>query len=182
VRGRRLSSFMLLAGLLTPLARAQDCWASNGSILPGSPDRAQLMGEWFQSQMSNSEFSNLNTGSRSGPSGERRNIRFLPDGTFKLGWLKQSALYNCTMSLFGYKTGLYKLDGLTLTIEDREASLTSRDNCRPQWNYKKEVPLKTFTYHVLLGQTKYGLVLVLRHADGGDEVYERENGKSLLGH
>jgi hypothetical protein len=26
------------------------------------------------------------------------------------------------------------------------------------------------------------LVLVLRHADGGDEVYERENGKNLLGH
>jgi hypothetical protein len=70
---------MPLAGLLTALARAQDGWASKVSILPRSPDRAQLMGEWFQSQLSNIEFSNLNTGSRSGPSGERTNIRFLPD-------------------------------------------------------------------------------------------------------
>jgi hypothetical protein len=171
---------MLLAGLLTS-ARAQDGWAPKVSILPGSPDRAQLIGEWFQSQMSNIEFSNPNTGSRSGPSGERTNIRFLPDGTFKLGWLKQSAMYSCTMSLFGYKTGIYTLEGSTLTVADREASLTSRDNCRPQWNYKKEVPLKTFTYQLLLGQTKYGLVLVLRHADGKDDVYERERGKSLLG-
>jgi hypothetical protein len=181
MRGRKLLSITLLAGLLTGMACAQDGWAPRVSILPGSPDRAQLLGEWFQSQMSNIEFSNSNTGSRSGPSGERTNIRFLPNGTFKLGWLKQSALYNCTMSLFGYKTGLYRLDGSTLTIEDREASLTSRDNCHPQWNYQKQVPLKTFTYEVLHGQTKYGLVLVLRHAGGRDEVYERENGKSLLG-
>jgi hypothetical protein len=158
-----------------------DLWAPKVSILPGSPGRAELMGEWFQSQMSNIEFSNPNTGSRSGPSGVRTNILFLPDGTFKLGWLKQSSLYNCTMSLFGYKTGLYKLDGSTLTVEDQEATLTSRDNCNPQWNYKKKVPLKTFTYQVLLGQTKYGLVLILRHADGKDEIYERERGKSLLG-
>ena len=181
MHGRRLSMLTLLTEVLVSLAFAQSGWAPKVSILPGSPDRAQLMGEWFQSEMRDTEFSNPNTGARSGPSGERTNIRFLPDGTFKLGWLKQSALYNCTMSVFGYKTGLYKMDGSTLTIEDREATLTSRDNCHPQWNYKKEVPLKTFTYQVLRGQTKYGLVLVLRHADGKDEIYERENGKSLLG-
>ncbi len=173
---------VLLTLALTPaVVLAADSWTPQVTILPGAPTRAELVGEWFQSRMSTVEFTNPNTGSYADPSGERTNVRFYPDGSYKLGWLKQSSLYSCTMRLFGYKTGVYTLDGSGLRMEDRAASLTSSDNCRPQWNYKKDVPLKSFVYEPHLGRTKYGVVLVLRRPDGKDEVYERETGKSLLG-
>lgn len=172
---------VLACGLLPAVLRGADAWAPQVTILPGAPARAELVGEWFQSRMSTVEFTNPNTGSHSDPSGERTNVRFFPDGSFKLGWLKQSALYSCTMRLFGYKTGVYTLEASVLRMEDREATLTSSDNCRAQWNYKKAVPLKSFVYEPHLGRTKYGIVLVLRRPDGKDEVYERETGKSLLG-
>lgn len=178
---RGLFTGVLLAfGLWPAVVPAADAWAPQVTILPGAPVRADLVGEWFQSRMSTVEFTNPNTGSYSDPSGEHTNVRFFPDGSFKLGWLKQSALYSCTMRLFGYKTGVYTLDASGLRMEDREATLTSSDNCRPQWNYQKAVPLKSFVYEPHLGRTKYGIVLVLRRSDGKDEVYERETGKSLL--
>jgi hypothetical protein len=180
---RRISwiAVLLTVGLPPGAASAADGWTPKVTILPGTPTRAELVGEWFQSEMSTVEFTNPNTGSFSDPSGARTNVRFFPDGSYKLGWLKQSSLYGCTMRLFGYKTGVYTLDASGLKMWDQEASLTSSDNCRPQWNYKKPISLKSFRYEPHLGRTKYGVVLVLRRPDGKDEVYERETGRSLLG-
>lgn len=58
------------------------------------------------------------------------------------------------MHVFGYKVGAYTLSGSTLTMVDQQATLTSRDNCHPQWNYKKPVPLKSFTYQPHLGRSE----------------------------
>jgi hypothetical protein len=84
------------------------------------------------------------------------------------------------MHLFGYKVGVYSLIGSELTMDEKSATLTTRDNCHRQWNYKKTVPLNKVTYRPQLGRTKYGLVLVLHKANGEDDLYEKETGKSLL--
>jgi hypothetical protein len=181
MRGTLWITVLLTVSLPPVTTWGADGWTPKVTILPGTPTRTELVGEWSQSEMSNVEFTNPNTGSFSDPSGERTNVRFFPDGSYRLGWLKQSSLYGCTMRLFGYKTGVYTLDGSGLEMQDQEASLTSSDNCRPQWNYKKPVPLKSFRYEMHLGRTKSGVVLVLRRPDGKDEVYKRETGTSLLG-
>jgi hypothetical protein len=90
MRSTQLFIIVLMFGART-ITWAADPWAPKIEILPGVPGRAELAGEWFQSRMSTVEFSNPYTGSFSDPSGELTNVRFLPDGTFKLGWLRQSS-------------------------------------------------------------------------------------------
>jgi hypothetical protein len=141
---------------------------------------ADLIGEWSKSRISTVDFVNPNTGSHADPSGERLNVRFFPDGHYKLGWLLQSSLYSCSSSVFGLKTGVYAVQGNAITMKDTDSVLTSRDTCHREWNYEKHPPLRESTYQWRLGQTKYGLVLILHGLDGKDTVYARETGPGLL--
>jgi hypothetical protein len=142
---------------------------------------ADLIGEWYKSKMSTVDFVNPATGAHANPSGERLNVRFQSDGTFKLGWLKQSSLYNCSSTVFGYKVGAYTLSNSVITMQVKNNTLTSKDNCHPQWNYEKHPPLGTTSYQLRLGRSQYGPVLIMRGPDGKEEVYARETGKPLLG-
>lgn len=158
-----------------------DPWSPKVEELPGSAPPSALLGEWTRSDVSTINFVNPNTGSYSDPSGERTAYPFYPDGTYKLGWLKQSALYGCTSSIFGYTTGVYQVQGSTLIMQAQSTTLTSRDNCHPQWNYDKTLPNKRFVTQWRLGRTKYGLVLIFHDTDGKENVFAKEQGKGLLG-
>jgi hypothetical protein len=165
--------------LLTTLIFGACCATAQLQTQPGPPNPADLIGEWYQSNVSTIDFVNSNTGAHTAPSGDRLNVRFFPDGTYKMGWLLQSSLYGCTSTVFGYKVGVYALDGTALRMQERSYSLTSKDNCHPEWNYEKHPPLKSGTVQVRMARTKYGPAIVW-HEGGGDSVYFRETGRSLL--
>lgn len=150
-------------------------------VLDTPVTEADLVGEWYKSKMSTIDFVDPATGAHANPSGERLNVRFSRDGTFKLGWLLQSSLYNCSSTVFGYKVGTYSLVNSSVTIDIKTNTLTSKDTCHPRWNYEKHPPLITSTYGLHLGRSKYGPVLIMRGSDGKDTVYFRETGKPLLG-
>lgn len=44
------------------------------------------------------------------PSGNHFAYKFRPDGTYVFTGLTQSALYNCTSSMFGEESGMYELN------------------------------------------------------------------------
>ena len=140
-----------------------------------------MVGEWSKSNVSTIDFVNPSTGAHADSSGERLNVRFFPDGHYKLGWLLQSSLYSCTSTGFGLKSGVYSIDGGALTMKDTDSVLTSKDTCHREWNYEKHPPLRQSTYQWRFGRTKYGLVLILRGPDGKETVYARETGPGLLG-
>src|ERR1043166_4724441 len=84
--------------------------------LPGTA--ADLIGEWSKSHVSTVDFVDPSTGAHANPSGERLNVRFFADGAYKLGWLLQSSLYNCTSTVFGEKTGAYQIQGNAISMKD----------------------------------------------------------------
>ncbi len=170
--------FAALSAVSSPAQNA-NAWAPKiEALINATPD--DVIGEWSKSHVSNIDFVNPDTGSHADPSGERLNVRFFPDGHYKLGWLLQSSLYNCTSSVFGEKTGQFEIRENKITMKDTESTLTSRDNCHRQWNYQKHPPLLQSTYEWRLGRTKYGTVLIMRGPDGKDTVYERQAGPGLL--
>jgi hypothetical protein len=160
-------------------AQNSEPWAPAVQMLPNAAPSG-VVGEWSKSNISSVDFANPNTGSHASPSGERLNVRFFPDGHYKLGWLLQSSLYSCTSTVFGEKTGTYEIHGDELTMKDSASVLKSQDNCHREWNYEKHPPLRQSTYQWHLGRTKYGLVLVMRGPDGKDTVYARETGPGLM--
>lgn len=168
-----MKRFQALLLALAPILMAADPWAPKIDLLPDAPPAA-VVGEWTKGHVSSVDFMNPNTGSHAAPSGERLNVRFFPDGHYKLGWLLQSSLYSCTSTVYGEKTGMYEVHGNALTMKDTASVLTSRDNCHREWNYEKHPPLAQTTYQWRLGQTQYGLALVMRGPDGKDTVYARE--------
>ena len=177
---RTLSLFFCLGLMMISLqAQTSGPWAIDVTPVPSS-GASDLIGEWSKSHISNIDYVNPSTGSHADPSGERLNIRFFPDGHYKLGWLFQSSLYSCSSTVFGLKTGTFSLEGSTLNLKDTESVLTSKDTCHREWNYEKHPPLRQSTYQWRLGRTKYGVVLNLRGPDGKDTVYARETGPGLL--
>jgi hypothetical protein len=150
--------------------------------LPGIVASEQLLGEWSKSHMSTENFVNPSAAAHEEPSGEKLNIRFYPDGSYKVGWLLQSCLNSCTRSIYGYRTGDYTLHGSTLTLEDKSYTLTSIDTCHKEWNYQKHPAPAKPSYELQMGRSsKCGTVLIMRSANGMDVVYCKENGKGMFG-
>jgi hypothetical protein len=171
---RQLTSSALLLAVLTVAGGRSPVQAQDQQAL------SALIGEWSKSKVSSIDFVNRSTGAHSDPSGERLHVRFFPDGHYKLGWLLQSSLYNCTSSVYGEKVGIYQVRGDALSMKDTTSVLTSRDNCHPHWNYEKHPPLAETTYQLRFGQSKYGVVLLMRGPDGKETMYSRESGPGLL--
>lgn len=161
--------------------RDDDPWAPKVTPRAGKADASELLGEWSQSEVSTLDFVNPSTGAHADPSGERLNFRLFPDGAYKIGWMLQSSLYGCTSQVFAYRTGVYTLDGETLTFTDKTYTLTSKDNCHSEWNYEKHPPLGKMAYRWQMGETKYGPGLILLGSDGKRRAFVRERGKGLLG-
>jgi hypothetical protein len=141
---------------------------------------ANLVGEWYKSKISTIDFVNPKTGGHASPSGDRLNVRFNADGTFKMGELIQSSLYSCTTSVFGYRIGTYQISNSTIDIRISSNTLTSKDNCHPQWNYEKHLSLGRTVYRAQLGRSQYGPVLILTNPQGKQEIYAREKGEGVL--
>src|SRR5215469_11199450 len=108
---------LLVSGLGWAQAQNSDPWATKVTPIP-SGGVTDLIGAWSKSNVSTIDFVNPGTGSHADPSGERLNVRFFPDGHYKLGWLLQSSLYRCTSTVFGLKNGTYTAEGNTLRRSD----------------------------------------------------------------
>jgi hypothetical protein len=128
----------------------------NAASFPG-----ELIGEWKSSHSSSTLYVNPNTGSYNGPSGDRMHYRFFPDGHYIEAGLIQSSLYNCTTQVYGYKTGVYRVEGSNLILDEKTYTLTSKDNCHREWNYEKHPPLHKKTFQWRLEQGQSGLKLVM---------------------
>lgn len=154
--------------------------ARNGGSLP-NPQQAPvnsagvraLVGKWRQSNSSSIGFVDRNTGSYAAPSGDWFDYDFHADGTYTGAALMQSSMYNCTMKVFGYSTGLYRIEGANLILTQKTHSLTSQDNCNKQYNYEKTLPLQTEAYQWRIEPGQYGLVLTLVYADGKRSLFHR---------
>jgi hypothetical protein len=133
-----------------------------------------LVGEWHKSQVSTIDFVNRSTGVHAGPSEESLNVRFEADGTFKLGWLLQSTLSNCSSRVLGDQRGEFTLADSTIDLEVTSNTLIRTDSCHPEGNSETHPGLGRSSYHLQLGRMKHGVVLIMRGPTGKEEVYARD--------
>ncbi len=96
-----------------------------------------LVGKWEYGTVSSVTFMNPGTGSYADPSGFRYSYQISADGRYIYAGLLQSSLYNCTMRVFKYKTGVVSVQGSTIVFAPDSYELKSEDNCHRDFNYVK---------------------------------------------
>jgi Chaperone for protein-folding within the ER, fungal len=107
-----------------------------------SPPLNALEGNWYQGSSSGVDYYNPTTGSWAAPSGSGFKYVFNPDGSYDYSGLMQSSLYSCTMSIFGYETGIYTVQDQMLVLTPQVNKLKSEDNCHEDFNYERDEPLE----------------------------------------
>jgi hypothetical protein len=148
---------------------------------PNAPTIArELLGEWSSSSSSSIGYVNPNTGSYAAPSGEWNRYKFFPDGSFIDAGMLQSSAYNCTSQVFGYRKGVYRVEGSKIYFEEREYTLTSKDNCHQEWNYEKHPPVSKYVLVYHFERDQYGIKMVMDSPDGKQYIYRPVEGKGIL--
>src|SRR5262245_32622500 len=74
------------------------------------------VGTWHYGSVSSVNFFNPNSGSWGTPSGEGMFYHFSADGKYEKGYMIQSTLYNCTMTVLFYSSGKITADGSQLSL------------------------------------------------------------------
>lgn len=130
--------------LLTPPAEGLELRFEPQAAAPAPLQGAEaLLGTWSRGSVSAVDFYNPTTGSWAPPSGSGSSYTFNADGTFTVGVMAQSSLYSCTMTLFSYKEGIYRVDGEVITLTLGKNRFKSQDNCHEAYNYERDDPLET---------------------------------------
>jgi hypothetical protein len=128
---------------------------------PNSSVPPELLGSWIITLDSSSVgYVDPNSGSYAAPSGEWMGYTFKPDGSYEKTFLIQSSLYNCTMKVFWYETGIASYQGLVVSLAPSSNSMTSEDNCSAENNYEKTLPLESSNVSWQFGTDDYGLTVL----------------------
>jgi hypothetical protein len=97
---------------------------------------------------------------------------FQPDGSYEKGFLMQSSLYNCTMTVFAYHTGKITVEGDKVVLNPKYGRMKSTDTCVSANNYEKPDELKTETMYWNTGKDEFGKdTLWLRYPDGNPSAF-----------
>jgi hypothetical protein len=145
-----------------------------GCCLGASPVPARLQGDWQMTEGSGSVYRDPGTGTQSVPTINVYAYLILPDGAYHHAALLTSTRSDCTMQIFVFETGVLEVNGDRIVFEDRKARLTSKDNCRPEFNYEKPGKLSRSAFRWRLEQDGDGDVLILRGPDGKEDRYHRK--------
>jgi hypothetical protein len=133
-----------------------------------------LTGEWRSTHLSSVNYYSPTTGSYAPPSGNLFELKIQADGSYVESGLIQSSMYSCTTSVFGYKTGVARVQGSHVILEEKSSKLTSKDNCNKSFNYEKNPPLKTTAYQWRIVKDEYGTKLILTDEKGAEYPYYRK--------
>ena len=148
-------------------------WFLAASSLAADPVPASLLGDWQMTEGSGSSYRNPDTGTQSAPNVNVYAYRIQADGSYQHAALLTSTLQDCTMQIFGFEAGVLEVEGDRIVFEDREAKLTSKDNCRPEFNYEKPGKLSRTAFRWRLEHGADGDILVLRGSDAKEDRYHR---------
>jgi hypothetical protein len=148
-----------------------------GSQQPGVRPGAvpsELVGEWIARRGSGSSYQNPQTGQSGPPNATVASYKIFANGTYEHGMLMQSALYNCSTTIFGRETGTIAITTSTLTITPRPGTLDYKSSCSPSLNSKKTTNFPQETMSWRLDRDEYGLKLCLQNAEGASSCFYKQ--------
>ncbi len=124
-----------------------------------------IVGSWYSGSVSSVGYLDPTNGSYSSGGGQGLMYAFLPDGSWRSGWLLSSRLYTCAMRVMVYREGaLADSDPTTgmLRLDTVTAQIHSEDSCVEAGNYERDLPPDDETLYWVRSSDAYGDVLMLR--------------------
>ena len=165
----------LVAGLAacnsTEPSGGDDDQVPSGSMAP------ELVGSWYYGSVSPTNYYN-GSGQWSNAYGEGMFYTFKANGTFEFGYRIYAGSYGCTNTVMWYKSGSATSDvaAKTVMVRPKVALLNSKDNCRPEWNYEKEIDKSPEQLSYRFGRDEWdGDALFLRFPTGEEIAFYRWN-------
>jgi hypothetical protein len=135
-----------------------------------------LVGSWIYGSVSPTNYYNPGSGQWSNAYGAGMFYTFKENGTFEFGYRVYSGSYGCTNTAMWYKSGRVDADPTahTVTVRPTTALLNSQDNCRPEWNYEKEIDRSPEQLSWRFGLDEWGYeALFLRFATNEELAFYR---------
>jgi hypothetical protein len=134
----------------------------------------ELVGEWIARRGSGGSYVNPTTGQSSGTNATVESYKIFANGTYEHGMFMQSALYNCTTTIFGREVGPIKVQGASFTITPQTGTVESKNSCSPGLNERKQTdfPPKTLSWRIQRGE--FGLELCLEDANRSSACYLKQ--------
>jgi hypothetical protein len=147
------------------LAMGQSPPAPSVSLSAAAQPPAEIVGQWYNGNVSSGGYADPITGSWTAGSGQGMMFTFHPDGRWEYGYLMGSALFDCRMRVLVYRAGVLAsvdLAAHTATLDAQTANVTSEDNCLQDNNYVRELPADDETIIWERSTDEFGDVLLLR--------------------
>lgn len=177
-------AFRRAAGLLAVLGACSSTEPGTGPDTPPGSVPPELVGSWYYGSVSPTNYYNPNSGQWSNAYGEGMFYTFKADGTFEFGYRVYAGSYGCTNTMMWYKSGSMSSEpaAKTVTVRPKTALLNSKDNCRPEWNYEKEIDKSPEQLGWRFGQDEWGFdALFLRFPTGEETAFYRWNPEGSAG-
>lgn len=164
-------------GLLISAYKESQAAGKPGIQPPGARPTAipaELVGEWIARRGSGSSYQNPQTGQSGPPNSTVASYKIFANGTYEHGMLMQSALYNCSTTIFGRETGTVTMTTSTLTLTPRPGTLDYKSTCSPSLNSKKATNFPRETLSWRLDRDEYGVKLCLQNAKGESSCFYKQ--------
>jgi hypothetical protein len=130
---------------------------------PSTVVPAELVGTWYHGEVSPSNYYDPSSGHWDNSYGEGLFYTLTPDGHFEWGYRIYTSTYGCNDVAMFWKKGTVTVDPATqsFTVYPTEAILHSTDDCRPEWNYTKQISKAPETVYWGFDDDGYGTTALL---------------------
>lgn len=140
----------------------------------GGAGVSQLVGNWYNGNVSMLQEKNLITGQINSSNASRFAYKFFADGRFEyIGYMK-STMYGCTTDLFNDKRGKVEISGNQITFVPTKNYWKNTYSCSPSSNKERDYTLDRETYTFRTETNKYGKEQICLANSKGESCYERE--------
>ena len=164
-------------GLLISAYRETSPAGTPGNPLTGARPTAvplELVGEWIARRGSGTSYRDPRTGQSGPPDATVASYKIFANGTYEHGMLMQSALYNCSTTIFGRETGTIVVAGSTFTITPRPGTLDYKSSCSPSLNSNKTTNFPRETMSWWIDRDEYGVKLCLKNEKGASSCFYKQ--------
>lgn len=145
-----------------------------GQTRGGAAVPRELVGKWYKGSTSALQFLDRRTGISDAAGGDGFSLEFTADGKFiKAGMMKTGA-YGCSVVVFGYETGKFKVAGSTLTLNGADNFISYKDSCNPQTNSEKNKPPRKFDYPFEIRADEDGRTQLCLGFEGGEDCFTKD--------
>jgi hypothetical protein len=133
-----------------------------------SPVPSNLVGKWFEGNVSILQEKNMTTGSVASRYGSSIGYEIKADGTFQHAGLIKSTIYGCTTTLWNDRRGKISIEGDVITFTPVKDYWLNTNSCYPSSNKEQNKALQAKSYNFEVGEKNGKTWLCMREVGKTD--------------